>query len=35
MGNAEPLYFLTLITVLVCLLAIAAYQAVKRRQTRD
>ena len=30
----EPLYFLTLGTVLVCLLLIAAYQAVTKRRER-
>ncbi len=30
----EPLYFLTVGTVLVCLLLIAAYQAVMKRKAR-
>jgi hypothetical protein len=35
MGNAEPLYFLTLITVLVVLLLVALVQGVKKRRSRD
>ena len=35
MGNAEPLYFLTLVTVLVVLLALAIAQSIKKRRSRD
>jgi hypothetical protein len=35
MDNAEPLYFLTLITVLVVLLVIATVQTAKKRRAQS
>ncbi len=32
MGNAEPLYFLTMITVLVVVLGMAIWQTVQKRR---